>query len=411
MNRKNIPLSFVLLGIVLLLAACRGEDERPVIPQPTVASIPTKSEVVSPEEIDWPPQVVYSSPLPGEEVTLDGAITIRFDQPMERASVEAAFTIRKLQGDAQAVQGAFTWPREDTLIFTPSGNLERQQSYRVSIGTGARGQNGQSLEDPITLNLETLGFIAASQVIPAPDTENVQPGSAITVLFNRPIVPLTATGQQANLPQPLTFDPPLDGAGEWVSTSIYRFLPNRPLDGATTYQATVSAGLVDIVGAVLEEDFTWNFTTVAPSVVTITPSRVTTVASAGESEVVAIESGFTIEFNMPMDRASTEGAITLNPTTSLAFTWLNDDRTALITPTLSLELATDYKLAISEAARSANGNASLDRSTGSVFRTVPFPAVISTNPGAGQQVNQFFIPAFLSDLLRPWSKRPSKAKF
>lgn len=397
----------ICLVIVLVLVACRKQEEetptpeptetvaaasatatsRPTTPpRPTATPVAPRPQAVDPADIDWPPAVVYSSPLPGEETTLDGAITVRFDQPMDKASVEAAFEITEAQGQTQAVRGTFMWTRDDTLVFTPAAKLDREQLYRVHIGTGAQGLNGQSLDDPITLNLETVGYIAVSQVIPAPGTDNIQTDSAITVLFNRPVVPLTATGQQNNLPQPLAFDPPLDGEGEWVSTSVYRFVPDTPLDGATRYEVTAAAGLEDIVGALLEEDYTWNFTTVDPSVVTMTPVEGT--------EGVRRESGFAIIFNMPMDRTSTEGAISLTPATDLEFTWQDDDRAVLITPTVSLELETNYTLAVATSARSANGNATLDRRTVTNFSTIPFPAVTSTYPDNGELVeSQFFYSA------------------
>ncbi len=404
-TRTLTRLLAICLIIVFVLAACRKKDEatptaeptnttaaanptatpRPTTPpRPTATPEPAGPQAIDPADIDWPPQVVYSSPLPGEETTLDGAITVRFDQPMNRASVEAAFAITEAQGDAQAVRGTFTWTRDDTVVFTPSRQLNRQQQYRVQIGTGAQGENGQSLNDPVLLNLETVGFIAVSQVIPEPGTDNVQTDSAITVLFNRPVVPLTATGQQSNLPQPLTFDPPLDGEGEWVSTSVYRFVPDAPLDGATTYDVMVNAGLQDIVGALLEQDYTWSFTTVDPSVVAITPDD--------DSTHVAIESGFFIQFNMPMDEASTEAAISLAPTADVEFTWTDDNRTVYITPTAWLALETDYTLTVATSAQSANGNAALDRTTRSTFSTIPFPAVESTYPANGEliEVNWFY---------------------
>ncbi|MBK9049952.1 MAG: Ig-like domain-containing protein [Chloroflexi bacterium] len=398
MTKRTLSLTRLLaicLIIIFVLAACRKKDEATPAPQPTnttaaatprptatprpvTTPAPISNQSVDPADIDWAPQVVYSSPLPGEETTLDGAITIRFDQPMDRASVEAAFAITEEQGDAQAVRGNFTWTRDDTVIFTPANNLDRQQRYRVQIGTRAQGLNGQTLEGPVLLNLETVGFIAVSQVIPDTDTDNVQTDSAITVLFNRPIVPLTATGQQANLPQPLTFTPPLDGTGEWVSTSVYRFVPDAPLDGATTYRVTVNEGLEDVVGGLLAEDYTWSFTTVDPSVVSMAP--------VNNSEGITLESGFAVQFNMPMDRASTEGAITLSPATDVEFTWTDEDRTVLITPTARLELDTDYTLSVATSAQSANGNASLDRLTRSNFSTIPFPAVVSTYPEDGELI-------------------------
>ncbi|MCL4870442.1 MAG: Ig-like domain-containing protein [Anaerolineae bacterium] len=384
----------ICLLIVLVLAACRKKDEATPTPQPTVTTaaatntpapvptaqptaipISTEPQPVDPADIDWPPQIVYSSPLPGEETTLNGAITIRFDQPMNRASVEAAFAITQAQGSTQAVRGSFTWPRSDTVVFTPSTQLTRQQRYNVRISPEAQGLNGQSLEAPVLLNLETVGYIAVSQVIPSPDTNNVQTDSAITVLFNRPIVPLTATSQQSNLPQPLQFTPPLDGQGQWVSTSVYRFVPDAPLDGASRYQVTVNRGLEDIVGAVLEEDYSWSFTTVSPSVVTISPNQ-------GRKDV-DLDAGFSVQFNMPMNRASTEGAITLSPATSLQFSWTDEDRTVLITPTARLNLGTDYTLTVDTGARSANGAAALNRLTRSTFTTIPLPAIVGTYPENG----------------------------
>ncbi len=51
--------------------------------------------------------------------------------------------------------------------------------------------------------------------------------SAITVAFNRPVVPLVAGGDQAGLPQPLVITPTVQGKGEWVNTSMYRLSPDQ----------------------------------------------------------------------------------------------------------------------------------------------------------------------------------------
>jgi len=48
---------------------------------------------IAPEDIDWSPQIIASNPAPGEEVALDSPIALRFDQPMDQDSVEAAWAI------------------------------------------------------------------------------------------------------------------------------------------------------------------------------------------------------------------------------------------------------------------------------------------------------------------------------
>ncbi|MEJ2748571.1 MAG: Ig-like domain-containing protein, partial [Anaerolineae bacterium] len=278
--------SLLLLAALLIASACRKEEPLPTplptaivpdtiestdtpaptpTPKPTAVSQP--GPVINPEDIDWPPQVVYTSPAAGEEATLNGAITIRFDQPMDQESVEAAFELEP------AASGSFSWPRPDTVIFTPRSELKRQQSYKLRLAETAKSANGMALQGPADFQLQTVGYLEVSQVIPDDGVNGVQTDGAVTVLFNRPVVPLVSSGQQADLPQPLTLDPDVPGKGEWVSTSIYRFVPDEGFAGATTYTATVTAGLEDIVGGVLAADYTWQFTTLQPSVVSIEPDN------------------------------------------------------------------------------------------------------------------------------------------
>lgn len=378
---------FLLFLFVLVLVACRREQETPTAaatvtptegaaatptrPGPTPTLVPTPFPGVDSANIDWAPQVIYSSPELGEEALLDGAITIRFDQPMDQASVEAAFQIVAAESDS-GVTGAFQWPRPDTLIFTPAQRLSRQQRYEVTIDPEATGRNGQKLEAPINLSFETVGFLEVAQMIPAGGLSDVSTESSITVMFNRPVVALVTTGQQADLPQPLLIEPAPAGHGEWVSTSIYRFVSDEPLAGATTYQVTVPAGLTDSTGGLLPEEVSWSFTTQQPSVATIIP------------EMAALDVNptrpVTITFNMPMNQPTTEGAILLQPSVPLSFTWSEDSRTVTVRPQQRLELATRYTLTINQTATSSTGEGTLDQETSTSFTTVPFPAVKQVNP-------------------------------
>ncbi len=100
MPKQRLVLIMLCLVLVAGLSlACRRQPATPTptpLPTPTEIATPLPTEAaqpVDPAVIDWPPQVVYSSPAPGEESLLDGAITIRFDQPMDRASVEMAVQV------------------------------------------------------------------------------------------------------------------------------------------------------------------------------------------------------------------------------------------------------------------------------------------------------------------------------
>ena len=61
------------------------------------------------------------------------------------------------------------------------------------------------------------------------------------------------------------------GYGEWLNTAIYRFRPDDGFLPATTYTARIAPGLADTRGAVLDDGYSWIFTTVGPQVVAWSP--------------------------------------------------------------------------------------------------------------------------------------------
>lgn len=378
--RRLLYLAFCLMALI----ACR-EQAAPATPT-TPAALPTPTATPPADEaaITWPPQLVYSSPAPGEETLLDGAITLRFDQPMHQASVAEALTIVAV-GAAEPAEGNLAWPRPDTLIFTPRGKLARQQLYELNLTTTAQSAHGQPLRAPVSLTFETVGYLDVAQTLPADNTRDVRVDTAITLLFNRPVVPLVTTAQQADLPQPLTFDPPVTGVGEWVSSSIYRFTP-EVLAGATRYQVTVPAGLTDVTGGVLENDVTWSFTTTAPKAIIFSPGP--------NADSIPPTQPISITFNMPMDRASVEAAISLAPATPVSFSWSDDSRRVTLTPDDLLALATRYRVEVAESARSALGDATLSRPASFAFTTYPFPHVKSVWPRSGEEI--YYLPSSIS---------------
>ena len=137
---------------------------------------------------------------------------------MDQASVEAAFSV------TPEVSGDLSWPEPAVALFTPAETLDQGQAYSVRIADSAAALNGQTLPEPVEFTVQTTGPLAVSQTSPEDGAGSVGTDAAITVVFNKPVVPLVASGEQADLPQPLTFDPPVEGTGEWTSTSIYRFV-------------------------------------------------------------------------------------------------------------------------------------------------------------------------------------------
>lgn len=326
------------------------------------------------DETPLPPHVIDVWPYPGEEVPVDEAVTVTFDQPMDAASVEAAW-----QTDP-AIPGAFTWTDTRTVQFMPDGGWPRATRIDVTLDTGATSANGLPLDDPYTFFVQTIGYLEVSAVIPAAGADGVAADATITVSFDRPVVPLLSTGQLDDLPDPLVFDPALEGAGEWVNTSIYQFTPAAPLKGGTTYTVTVPAGLEDVTGAALQADYTWQFKTLAPEILSITPPQ-------GQTDVL-LDALVQVQFSQPMDRPSTEEAFLLlhdGERVPGAFEWTGGDRTLTFTPGDLLDIESVYSLSLAASARSASGEASIRQGVTYTFTTVRRPGIDSTTPANGEQ--------------------------
>ncbi|HLY29255.1 MAG TPA: Ig-like domain-containing protein, partial [Aggregatilineales bacterium] len=320
-----------------------------------------------------PPQVVETAPAHGEELPVDGSVTFYFDEPMDHASVEAAFSTLPV------LKGALGWPSDSTATFKPSTPLNRATDYTFVLNATAKSQAGATLKDTFTLKLRTGGNLAVSQILPADGAKDVEATPTITVIFTRPVVPLGTVEQMAKLPSPISLTPSADGQGEWLNTSIYTFKPNQ-LQGGTRYTITVHKGLTDVTGAVLQSDVNASFTTVSPRVIDITPNNNATQVLRDAVPVVT--------FSQPMDTAATQGAFSLVPVPKGQavqgdFTWNDKHDTLTFKPKALLDYGQNYTLKIDATkARSASGGL-LQGDATSLFETVSKPDIIATDPGNG----------------------------
>jgi uncharacterized protein YfaS (alpha-2-macroglobulin family) len=325
------------------------------------------------------PLLVERSPARGEEAPLDRPLTLYFDQSMEAAATESAFSIQP------AVAGAFSWPDPATLLFTPRNEWDRATRYRVRLDTSAKSAEGLELREEVDFTFATVGYLEVTQVIPEPETAEVEPTTAVTVMFNRPVVPLQLVSAPAEeLPAPLEFDPPVEGSGEWINTSIYVFRPETGFVPGVTYQAVVPAGLSDTTGGVLQEDFGWSFSIQPPYVQQTEPAD-------GQTAVRPVQP-ITVTFSQPMDRTSTEAAFGLETVAgepvSGAFSWSEDGSVMTFAPAevfgqTPLQLDARYTARVGGSARAAVGEATLEDDYEWVFETVPYPRVLSTDPADG----------------------------
>jgi len=333
------------------------------------------------EDLLPPPTVTWHTPVKGQELPVDGAVEIWFDREMDRQSVEAAFDVKP------SLEGTWTWTNEGSVIFRPTAEWSRDTIYTVEISPQARDTGGIQLLEAYSFTIRTIGYLDVTQTIPANGTTEVEADSTLLVMFNRPVVPLLAVSDPARnaLPQPLRFDPEVEGIGEWLNTSIYSFTPAKPLAGGTTYTVSIPAGLTDATGAILAEDATWQFVVERPRIVWIDPSR--------DEDLVSIESEITASFNMPIAAASAEGRVSVR-TAGLLGEWLSRDvpGTVLVdgnlltfTPDQPFEFDQRYVVTVDAGITGAEGGAGTSDPTTWSFSTVPLPRIIGTSPRDGER--------------------------
>lgn len=405
--RKNLLARLVSLALAasIVLSGCGQPAPEPTVapnitPQITVQINPPATPGPSPTPRPLVnPILVDRAPLPGEELPVNQPIELIFDQPMDRRSVEAALSVKA--GDGTAVDGRLEWTGDNRALFKPSQSWARATRYTVSLSTDAKSAKGLALARPESFAVNTVGTLAVAQTIPGNGAQDVTADATITVLFNRPVVSLTALSDQANLPTPVTFNPPIAGRGQWLNTSIYVFQPTQPLQAGTTYQGRVAAGLQDTTGALLESDYVWTFSVAAPVVKSIAPPN--------GAQNVGLRQPISVTFSQKMDRASAEAAFVIEPPVRGFFRWADElpgeeeftsapepqaagspplprtfGEVMAFVPAEDYRRGQTYTVRVRAGARAAAGSGTTPAEATTTFQAVPLPTVIGTRPSDGQ---------------------------
>jgi len=411
---KRIKLFYPLMALALALSACNQPQPTPKptepAPKPSASPAPSATNTSQPPAQPTPaprpttnPIVVDVTPARGEALPLDKPLVVQFDQPMDKTSVEQALRVRGATSD---VNGKIAWQSDSILTFTPQGGWKRDEVYNAQVGDGAKSAKGLPLNKPQSFRFSSIGVFEVAQMIPANGAGDVTPDATITVLFNRPVVPLVGVAQQASLPNPLTLSPDAPGKGEWINTSTYVFKPATSLSAGATYKAKINAELKDTLGTTLGVAHEWSFSVAAPIVKFVTPG-----ANARD---VDLRQPISVTFSQKMDHASAEAAFKLSPAVRGTFHWANEAESKrgqiegpplksapstggsaspaqaaqlgevmAFVPDENYQRATNYALELGAGAKAAAGDGRTKDAHKSAFRTIENLAIASTQPAAG----------------------------
>ena len=417
MIKHTLSAQAKVVGLVAALSMLLNSCNQPAPATPTAAATkpsvtntpgPTATPAASPTpRPPINPALVDRDPPRGQELQVDKPIVLTFDQAMDRASVEKAVQVINT-ADGTTISGKFTWKNDATAALLPStpGNAatwERATQYTISLKDTAKSARGLALARPQIFNISTIGFLDVAQTIPSGGAKDVAADARITVLFNRPVVPLTSIGQQADLPTPVKFTPTIEGQGEWLNTSIYLFRPSKPLASGVVYKGSVAAGLKDTTGALLQKEYSWSFSVAAPTIKALSPEDTTI--------DVNLRRPISITFSQKMDHASAEAAFKITPDVPGTFRWSDDvvDTTLVQRSGTSQNLAvgtppqttpvsgevmafvpdqdynrnTMYTVVIDAGAKALLGSSGTKSQRKFAFRSILMPAVASTSPTNG----------------------------
>lgn len=241
-----------------------------------------------------------------QRVSAQGVLHFSFPQEMDRASVE------ELIDPVQDIEGDWQWDG-DVLTLRPAAPLKAGASYSFLLPSGAKTRSGTPLGRDLEFVFTVAGPPVVAARIPGPDATMIRADSRISMVFDRPMIPLSQVqgefAKDAIHAWPVTIAPPVEGRWRWLSTVAREFIPSAPLKEGTRYTVTVPAGIASVAGDKTETAFTWSFETLRPEVESTEPEYGT--RAAGPTSVIELR------FNREMDPTSAAPLMTLSDATGL----------------------------------------------------------------------------------------------
>lgn len=327
------------------------------------------------------PRIIAASPELGERVEPDAEIRFTFDRAMNQTSVLAALVTQP------KTEGALTWSDARTAVFKPTTPLQRGATIDVGIQQSAQDTSGATLREPFQIRVVAQGGLEVLQTIPSKDAKDVLPDTLITVMFNRPVVALaTLSGRTPDDgKQTVSFDPLIDGAYEWLNTSVLVIRPKAPLPGGTVYTGRVLAGTKDTDGVPMAGDYVWTFSTDAPTVITVSPQPATTSGSSPGRGLARVDTPVVLSFNQNIDTATAQSSFTLLDAKggAVAGSFAVVSNTLTFTPGARLAYDTQYSIQLQPGVKSISGGVGGTTGFRSTFTTYPLPKITSTTPATG----------------------------
>jgi hypothetical protein len=334
-----------------------------------------------------PPRVSATIPANGSSnvpVDLNGGVVITFSEKMDPSTIDNQ-TIMLVE-DQNSITGSVSYADANGVpnaVLTPSSNLKPATLYHINIAAGVKDVAGNAMDAPYVCTFYT-GTVpdATPPTIESSDPSQgdvtVVPTTAIGISFSEPVVPVTivfslSTGS-TTVPCNMSY-----------TGTTATFTPLSVLAFNTAYTAIVDAGVRDLAGNPMQNNYVWNFTTIMGAPDTI-PPVVTAATPTGGTTGVAVNVSPGVTFSEPVEPATIAFTLSTGSTTILC--GMNYSGTiATFTPFTALALNTLYTATVSSGVKDLSGNPMQNDYvwsfiTSTALDTVP-PAVAAVVPAIG----------------------------
>ncbi|MDQ2807455.1 MAG: Ig-like domain-containing protein, partial [Chloroflexota bacterium] len=264
-----------------------------------------------------------------------------------------------------------------TLLFTPAGALAPSSAYTITIGTATTAA-GAPITAPVSARFSTAPPAGILRTLPAPDARNVITDTLISVQFTRPMIPLTALDAQPDVSRWVSIQPAVAGRFVWLGTATLGFRPTAGFLPSTTYRVAVQTGLPDAAGVGISQGLQWQFTTIQPDLISVSPPN-----GAGN---VDLDAPLVLGFNQPMDHASVEAALRVSDVQG-RFSWSPASDVVTYTPASLLPFSKTLNVHLEGSLKPAQGEAvAADPKTQAwTFRTVEQTHRIASEPASDRE--------------------------
>jgi hypothetical protein len=207
--------------------------------------------------IDTKQPSVSSGGPTGSNVPINTAITITFNESMDKTSVQDAFELTDGTTTWTAANGTFSWSG-NTLTFIPSEDidLDYDTEYTVTIGTGARDLADNTISSAYSWSFTTI----PEPDLTAPSVSTVSHSGDDAEVSNKITITFTERMNHSKVEDAISVSPGMQiQSFSWLGNTL-TITFTEDLDADTPYTATVGTGAEDEAGNALEEPYSWTFT-------------------------------------------------------------------------------------------------------------------------------------------------------